>query len=722
VRARLLEIAAVVLGYTAVAIFATWPLARYPLGGFYGFGNDNWGGLAYLGWLHDAYLGPASAAFIPEFQAPFGLATPQHGVQPFDRLVALLFGGFDQGLGAYNVQIFTSFVLAGSTMYAFARYVTHSPLAAFVAGFAFTFSPFHLAFGMQYNALAGIQWIPLYMLALLVALRSRLLLHAALVGLAFALVAAGSYYYLWFVAWFTLLVLGALALAAAVRNRGFDLGHVARLALTRLAVALGTALAVLIPLLLTSARAAGDVERSAIEHPISEAVRYSARPWMLFVPPLDNPIVGDRVLSWVNAHLYEAPVYEQSLYVGYMLLVLVGVGLWRWPRKARRLAAARGFLVAGALAGGLMMMGPYLPLDPDYWRLWATPEETRHLPSLGWLMFEVSPVFRFFSRSYVFFSACLVGLGAIGFARLERRVGPSLIRRGALAAVVLAIMGLEYTNAPPHVWFSDTPPAWVGAVRALPRDATITHYPASSTFSPRSLYYMFWQTKHRRAITQPAVDPEAQAFAAATISPDDSETGRALHDAGVDYVVVHTQLPPQTTFPYQPMLPPDAMPADAGSLNPWFARTSRTPDAIVYRVLDSPRRITGAVAQPTKGFGGAEPERSTTGRWLEEPEGELAVIVAGPKRDLTLRLEVASFAQPRKVALELDGRPVGSIDVPATYKSFAVPLGPVAPGRHKITLVPTPGPQSIAETTGQADSRSVSIRIRGPVKLVSEPS
>ena len=75
-RLRLLEALGVVTAYTAVGVFATWPLARDPLGGFYGFGNDNWGGIPYLGWLHDADVGSASSTLIPEFQAPFGLVIP----------------------------------------------------------------------------------------------------------------------------------------------------------------------------------------------------------------------------------------------------------------------------------------------------------------------------------------------------------------------------------------------------------------------------------------------------------------------------------------------------------------------------------------------------------------------------------------------------------------------------------------------------------------------
>jgi hypothetical protein len=720
VRPRLFEAFGVVLAYTWVAVFATWPLARDPLGGFYGFGNDNWGGIPYLGWLHDAYLGSESASTIDELQAPFGLTFPHHGIQPVDQLFALLFGGLDQGLGAYNAQIFASFVLAGCTMYLLARYVTGSPLAAFVAGFAYTFSPFHLAFAMQYNALASIQWIPLYLLALLVLLRTGRLLHAALAGAAFALVTAGSYYYAWFVTWFTVVVVLVLGVTAIARGR-LALRRALGLAVTRGAVGVGVIAVLLTPLLVTSARAASKADSESIEHPLNEAVRYSARPWMLFAPPHDNPLVPHRVSTWIIQHLEQAPIHEQSLYIGYALLFLVGAAfLPRRLRDPERARLARRLFGAGAVVSGVIMIGPYIPLDADYWRLWSTPEETRHVPSLGWLMHEVSPIFRFFSRAFILFLACLVVIGAIGFARLEGRLGPSLGRRLGLAAVVVAIMGLEYTNAPPHVWYSDQPPPWVEAVKRLPKEATVTQYPNATGLSPRSLYYMFWQSKHRRPITQPPLDEEARALAAATSSLNDPQAGRALRDAGVRYVVVHTDLPPPSTPPYQPPLPSDSMPADTGSLNPWLAEESRTSDAIVYRVLDSPRRVSsGTLVEAGPGFGAPEGEGPTTARWLEAPEGEIRLVVAGPRRPLALRLEAASFLEPRRVDVSLDGRSIGSFDVPAdTYRRVTVQLGRVGAGFHTITLRTTPGPRSIHEATGTPDFRSVSIRLRGPIEAV----
>jgi hypothetical protein len=725
-RPALLEGAGVILFFTAVAVFATWPLAIHPLGGFYGFGNDNWGGIPYFGWLHDAYLGPADASFDPELQAPFGLEIPEHAMQPMDRLFSLLFGGFQQGLGTYNAQIFSSFVLAGCTMYLAARYLTGSRPAALVAGFAFTFSPFHLSVAMQYNALASIQWIPLYLLALIVLLRRGGKRDAVLTGGAFALVALTSYYYAWFLGWFTALVVAYFVLAAAWRLRRSgrsirsDAGQFMRLALSRGALAAGAAVVAAVPFLVVSARGAAKAGTAVIEHPITEAVRYSARPWMFFVPPHDNPIVGERVRPWVMNHIFESPVYEQSIYLGYTVLALAVIALWRLrdgelPPRAR---FARSLLVVGALAGALIMIGPYIPLERGYWRHWQTPDATARIPSLGWLMYELGPVFRFFTRAFVLVSACMALLAAIGTARLTRLHWMTQTRRLGLAALMIGLIGLEYTNAPPHVWFSANKPAWVAAVHRLPEGSSVVDYPISPAFAPRSLYYMFWQTKHRRATANPQLDPDAAALAATIASPDDPGAGEALSRAGIDYAIVHTSLPPQTRVPYQPQLPDDSMPADAGALNPWLQPAMRTTDAVVYRVLSKPRRVSGSIARPTSGFGASEPEGSSRARWLEQPTGTLTFFVAGKPRPLRLTLTISSFVQPRRVLVRLDGRTVAALEAfPGSYLTRPIPLGRPVAGRHTVEIEAHPGPQSITEATGSTDPRSVSIRLREPIAV-----
>src|SRR5262249_12546852 len=152
---------------------------------------------------------------------------------------------------------------------------------------------------------------------------------------------------------------------------------------------------------------------------------------------------------------------------------------------------------------------------------------------------------------------------------------------------------------------------------------SIVQYPISSAASPRSLYYLFWQAMEGHPDTNPAATSEAQAFAAQIASPDDPAAGAALHRAGIDYAVVHTNLPPQTTQPYQPGLPDDALPWDAGSVNPWFRPVARTSDAVIYRVLPAPRPNGGAVVRPGAGFDASEREGDATARWLLQPRGHM---------------------------------------------------------------------------------------------------
>jgi hypothetical protein len=445
---------------------------------------------------------------------------------------------------------------------------------------------------------------------------------------------------------------------------------------------------------------------------------------MFFVPPHDNPLVGDRVRPWILQHLFDTPVYEQSIYLGYIALALSIVALWRRRRGAavdlpERALFVRGLLVAGIFIGLLIMIGPYIPLERQYWRLWPDPGRTAHVPSLPWLMFQLAPVFRFFTRAFVLVSACLTLLAAIGFTRLERGLQLRGAARIAATGLVLTLIGLEYSNAPPHVWLSAKAPPWVEAVRKLPRHSTVVDYPVVPAFTPRSVYYMFWQSRHRRRTANPEVTPEAQIFAGTIGSPDDPATGDALRRAGIDYVVVHTRLPAQTRVPYQPELPDDSMPREAGEINPWLSVAARTPDAVVYRVLAAPRRVSGAVVRTTGGFGGLEHEGRYGALWLEQPEGTLALFVAGRKRSLKLVVSLSSFAQQRRVTIGLDGRFLTSFEVfPGAYLTRAIPLGSLSAGRHALELAARPGPQSIQTATGSPDARSVSIRLREPVLVV----
>src|SRR5207248_3325764 len=127
----------------------------------------------------------------------------------------------------------------------------------------------------------------------------------ARLGVSLALVTLTSYYPAWFLGWFTLVLLVAATLYIALRAR--RAGRLSPAAIRRLAWLGGTraalagivAVALIMPLIATSVGAASG-HKAQLVHPLTEAIRYSGRPWMLFVPPHDNPIFGPHVRSWIQ--------------------------------------------------------------------------------------------------------------------------------------------------------------------------------------------------------------------------------------------------------------------------------------------------------------------------------------------------------------------------------------------------------------------------------------
>lgn len=581
------EGAGVLLFFLVASAAVMFPSIHHPTQLVYGFGNDNLGGMRIAHGIYESFW--HGVDFSKQLEFPFGYIVPNQGIQPVERLWFVLLGGAGNGALVQNAQLFAGFVVSGCTMYLLARYVTGSRAAALVAGCIYAFSPFHLAMAMQYTGLAAIQWIPLFVLALLVLLRRGRTRDAVLCGLAFAVLLLNSYYYAWLTGWFTALILLTIGVRWLVRRLRSPGPHdpvmpqlwlIVRRGLT----AAGVLVVVVTPLILSSAQAAGD---SDVGHPLTEAVRYSARPWMFLLPPIDNPLWGDRTASYVQNHLFDAPVYEQSLYIGLIVAVLALVGMWRWSRRGpitRTAGATRFALVSGAAISLVIMLGPYIPLQGRYYPHWADTAGIPKIPSLGLLIFTLGPMFRFFSRAFVLLSVCLAALAAIGFVRILRRVGPSALARWGLTAVVLLGIGLEFANQPPRVVINLREPEWVAAERELPVGAPIVDYPIASVNSPRSLYYTFWQSAVDHPTANPFEKPIAVAFSEQIRDPDNPATGKALYQAGLRYVVIHTRLPPSTSPPYQPQLPDDSMSASAGASNPWFEKVRTTSDSVIYRI------------------------------------------------------------------------------------------------------------------------------------------
>jgi hypothetical protein len=705
------------LFFTLVGFVSTWPLVSRMTSGFYGFGNDNWGDIWFLKWINYTFWSGTSSHISHELQYPFGYVFDDRYIAPYDRLMAIGFGSVSGGLFAYNLMILLSFPMAGVSMYAFARYMTHNRSAALLGALIFTISPFHLAMAMQYPAMACIFPIPLLALALVHALRTRRLRDAAWAGAALALVWLTSYYYGWFAVWFVLVfivVAGVIKVLGGLRRRKTlsVLRRGARFVATHGAVFSVTFLAISVPLLF-----------KLIDSVLSNPTKYArdandlpflaVHPWMYILPPHDNPIFGPFTRNAIQSHLGILPVYEQSVYLGAVAVAfsLVALVLFRKARAVYRSSAVP--LLVGAVFCGLLTLGPSIPLNVFSVSAWMAPSQHKHITGPDQLLFDISQDFRYYGRAFVFVSVVLALLAAVGFAIVSRPLTARFGRRASLSLLVVAMAGVavEFTNLPPEHFVDLSTPPWLTAVEALPKNAVIMEYPDATYSSPRSLQYIYWQTRHGRTTVNPPNTLESQAFMSALDDPNSFLSGQKLSKAGVDFVVVHTRLASPTYPPYQPAWPSDQLPRSAGKNNPWFKFYRSTSDAVIYRVLREPAKTKGPLIGYGQGWYALEVDPSGHWRWMQADPGQMFVYAPRTFKHAEIDMDMTSFWEPRTVDLKMDGERIAHRELsPTAISRVTVPLT-LKKGLHIINIDADPGPITISDVLNNNDRRTVSVRV-----------
>jgi hypothetical protein len=706
------------LFYSVVGCVFTWPLVTRMSNGFYGFGNDNWGGIWFIKWIHYTFWSGTPSHISHQMEYPFGFVFDDRYIAPYDRFFAIVFGGISNGLFAYNLMMLVSFPMAGISMYALARYLTHNRSASLLGGLIFTLSPFHLAMAMQYPAMACIFPIPLLVLALVHALRTRRLRDAAWAGAALALVWATSYYYGWFAIWFVLVALltaGAIGFRHAARQRKFvsTLRTGMSFVATRGAVMGATFLAIAVPLLW-----------SLINNVLSHSSEYArqrndlpftaVRPWMYILPPHDNPVFGSLTRDKIQRFLGILPVYEQSVYLGAVAVAFALIALLFYRRASRVFRNAVFPLLAGAVFCGLLTLGPIIPLNVFSVQAWLTPNLYRHVTGPNSLLFDLSQNFRYYGRAFIYVSVVLASLAAVGFALASRPLKARFGRRGPQVLLMLAMAGvvLEFSNLPPQHFVDLSAPPWLAAVKALPQNAKIMEYPDATYSSPRSLQYVYWQTREGHTTVNPPNTPQSQAFMSSLDNPNSFLSGKRLSRVGVDFVVVHTHLASPTFPPYQPAWPSDQLPRSAGRANPWFAFYRSTSDAVIYRVRRAPSVTKGAFIGFDAGWGALEVDPTGHWRWMTDSNGTGAMFVFAARdyKRAVFKVDLTSFYEPRIITVLFDGKRIVRRKLtPAEISRVSVPVR-LRKGLHTIRLIATPGPVVINDVLHNNDLRSVSVR------------
>jgi hypothetical protein len=203
---------AVVMLFTALSIWNTWPLAR-DMRGHLIEKDDVYMNVWHLWWMRQAlWEAPQNPFEPPLLHHPIGAELYWHTLAPAKTALGVPLLAVMEPVTAYNFALFGTFVLAGYTAWILLRYLLRraqiaEPLAgwASIAGAcAFTFSPYHFAQATAHLNLAAIEGIPLYVYFFLRWMdegRRKLLWG---MGLSALYVCCSDFYYVFYVALFSL--------------------------------------------------------------------------------------------------------------------------------------------------------------------------------------------------------------------------------------------------------------------------------------------------------------------------------------------------------------------------------------------------------------------------------------------------------------------------------------------------------------------------------------
>jgi hypothetical protein len=462
----------VLAGYTLLTLLMTNPIAGR-LGQEVIGGGDAWQNIWNLWWIREAiFSGPQNPYFTDYLYYPDGAPLYLHTLVLTAGLISLPFQLLGLNLVAtYNLVLLLTFPLAGYGAFLLCHYVTGHRWGSFVGGCVFTFAPYHFAHLYGHMNLSSIQWLPFFVLLLLRAIdepgragegnggRRRLLrslLPAVGAGALLALNVYTDWIYGIFAGIFTALVLLWKLLLPDERRALAARGVGWREAGLRLAAGGLVALLMIAPILIPTMR---ETARGYAQQPYRETLVYSSDLSLAFLPSELHPLWGKQMESFANRMEPYTPLKhpsERTVFLGYSVLALAGLGLWRLRRDRRA-------WMWGALAGvtWLLTLGPVLQvLGKSAFTVFGVQVP---LPYLALYQLPLLNIMRTPSRLTVLVMLALGVLVALVIASFASRTRPDEARveqrgwRFDLAHIAIPVLILfEFWAAP----FTTVPPGW----------------------------------------------------------------------------------------------------------------------------------------------------------------------------------------------------------------------------------------------------------------------
>lgn len=690
VRQSVVEALAPLALFAALSIVMTYPLVRNFGSALPGDGRDAYQNYWNFWWTARALANGDNPFVTSMLYAPQGAPLYLHTLNIFNGLVSLPVQLIFGVAAAYNTVVILSLTLSSYFSFLLVRLLTGSRGAALVGGTVYGFSAYHFAHLLGHTNLLASEWLPAYIGLLIVASTTNGQRRAAaLFGAPLTLVflALCDWQYLLFAGLFTLVY---------VAYHGLARRSLAPLAASGLTWIL--ALSALSPLLIATWR----------ELPLIAGTRATLKGPAFFSADLLSFVTPPPLQAWWGraaeqiGGLAIAPPVERSVYIGAVPFLLGLYGCRRRPRDTLFWALTAALFAVLALGPALQVAGQN--------RFGASDRVVR-LPYRLLMDLPVVNVSRVPARFAVIVTLCMAVMAGFGTAALLSRVSRRPTRHRHAILILIVTLALAEQWPVPYPMTALNPPRAYQALAKLDDGRAVLELPLNLDRA-RSLYY---QTVHQHPLfggylSRPLPYPwlELPPFApgtawtnlpdiAAPPAPGVGAWGLAL--ANVGWIAVLREDRNLNGAEVGDTLARYALPEPRFAGERVAIYATRPPGEPLFFVW------------PGRGWYDREAlsDGASQMRWFGEAATFDAWNLASTPRRGSFCFDAWSFERPRRLALQVDGRPAADLVIGAPGR-YRVPVE-LAPGHHTIEFRSLDAPARPADTGASRDTRLLSIGV-----------
>jgi len=531
------EIFAIAL-FLLISIVYTYPLIFNLNKVVWGYIGDNFGAIWYIWWLRYAQQNNLPPDFTTLVNFPFGYKIDASLVEPVWQLFLQYFGLLFGEIFAFNLLIFLSFPLAAITMYSLVVYLTKNKLAATLVGLVYMLLPYHFWQSYQHVALSQIQWLPLYVLALLKLNSNPNVKNATFTAISFLLVVFSSVYHGYFMVLFTIsFIVFKVLYKFIIERKNY-------LVFSRLKYFILTFVFIILPMFPFAYKfyqTRSDSSPQPLEvykRPIENLLSLSARPWDFFIPPNDHSFFGKyewglyaKIRSFSNDYkTISAFLPERIMYVGIPSFFLALFGVY-FSLKNRRLKELIIVLLGVSVFLAATAAPPFVIIKG----------KTIYLPS--YFFYQILPIIRVYARLGIVIDLLVLIFAGFGLSFIFSKIRNKRVLAGVFSLFLLLFL-FEFANFG-RTKISDIskPPDTYKWLKEQTGRVNIIEYPRTFDVATSLLYQRYHQKGIFSLSGSFAPTSSYTPIWDLIENPTSYDTAKVLSALGLDYALIHVKTP-----------------------------------------------------------------------------------------------------------------------------------------------------------------------------------